>query len=86
MKLVVDVDRYPGETGEFLRVVAEKCTGCGLCAQFCTRGVWERQGSVYRPARMADCAECGACWNVCAPDAVVFGEPRGGTGVRFSFG
>ncbi len=86
MKLSQKVGRYPGDTGAFITVVPERCTACGLCARFCTRGVWEDQGGVYRPARLADCVECGACWNVCAADAVVFGEPRGGTGVRFSFG
>jgi MinD superfamily P-loop ATPase len=86
MKLEVKVGRYPGETGEFIRVDAAKCTGCGECARFCARGVWVPEGGTYRPARLSECAECGACWNVCVPDAVVFGEPRGGTGVRFSFG
>ena len=86
MKLEVKVDYYPGETGEFITVDAEKCTACGLCARFCARGVWEKSGGTYRPARLSACAECGACWNVCAAGAVTFGEPRGGTGVRFTFG
>jgi MinD superfamily P-loop ATPase len=86
MKLVMKVDYYPGDTGEFIKVIPEKCTACGQCAQFCARQVWERQGSIFRPARLKDCAECGACWNVCAPDAIEFGEPRGGTGVRFNYG
>jgi NAD-dependent dihydropyrimidine dehydrogenase PreA subunit len=86
MKLEVEVDYYPGDTGEFLAVDEEKCTACGRCALFCARGVWERDGAVYRPVRPRNCVECGACWNVCRDEAVLFGEPRGGTGVRFSFG
>ena len=45
-------------------------------------------GSQPQPpqAPVTRCAECGACWNVCAADAVDFGEPRGGTGVRFLYG
>ena len=42
---------YPGETGEFIKVRAERCTACGLCAGFCARGVWVKQGEVYRPER-----------------------------------
>jgi ferredoxin-like protein FixX len=48
--------------------------------------VWLKAGEIYRPEKLARCAECGACWNVCAADAVDFGEPRGGTGVRFNYG
>ena len=86
MKLEMKVARYPGDTGEFLGVDAERCTGCGACRRFCTRGVWQKNGKGYVPARPELCAECGACWNACAPEAVTFGEPRGGTGVRFTHG
>ena len=86
MKLEMKVARYPGETGNFLRVDADSCTGCGDCARFCARGVWQRNGHGYRPAKPELCVECGACWNACAAEAVHFGEPRGGTGVRFTFG
>ncbi len=86
MKLEMKVARYPGETGEFLRVDHERCTGCGACARFCVRGVWQKNGRGYWPARPGQCAECGACWNACPAGAVLFGEPRGGTGVRFLFG
>ena len=86
MKLETKVAYYPGERGEFLSVDEDKCTGCGRCARFCARGVWEQVGKVYRPVRLAECVECGACWNVCREDAVMFEEPRGGTGVRFAYG
>ena len=86
MKLEMKVEYRPGERGEFIRVIEERCTGCGECAKFCTRDVWEKEGAVFRPRRLERCVECGACWNVCEPDAVVFGEPRGGTGVRFTYG
>jgi MinD superfamily P-loop ATPase len=86
MKLEMKVGYYPGDTGEFLRVLEAKCTGCALCARFCARGVWRKDGAVYRPLQPKLCAECGACWNACPADAVLFSEPRGGTGVRFTFG
>lgn len=86
MKIEMIVDYYPGDTGEFIKVDEEKCTGCGLCAKFCTRDVWQQDGNVYRPSNLKQCVECGACWNVCEVDAVIFGEPVGGTGVKFSYG
>jgi NAD-dependent dihydropyrimidine dehydrogenase PreA subunit len=86
MKLEMRVRSYPGETGEFLEVDEARCSGCGECARFCVRGVWQRDGAVYRPSRLSLCAECGACWNICPADAVLFGEPRGGTGIRFTHG
>jgi ferredoxin len=86
MKAEMKLEYYPGEPGEFIRVDASKCNGCGECARFCPRGAWRRDGSIFRPTALGLCAECGACWNVCPEDAVIFGEPRGGTGVRFSFG
>jgi NAD-dependent dihydropyrimidine dehydrogenase PreA subunit len=86
MKLEMKVARYPGDTGEFLRVDVGRCSGCGDCAKFCARGVWQRNGNIYTPQRLALCVECGACWNICPSEAVLFGEPCGGTGVRFRFG
>jgi NAD-dependent dihydropyrimidine dehydrogenase PreA subunit len=86
MKLEMKVEYRPGGRGEFIKVIEEKCTGCGECAKFCTRSVWEKDGAVFRPRRLERCVECGACWNVCGDDAVTFGEPRGGTGVRFTYG
>ena len=80
------VDYYPGDTGDFVRVIEEKCNGCGECAKFCTRDVWQPDGAIYRPINLKQCVECGACWNVCDEDAVVFEEPKGGTGIRFSYG
>jgi ferredoxin len=86
MKAALKLEYYRGQTGEFIKVRPERCTGCGRCALYCARGVWVQEGEIYRPRNLARCAECGACWNVCAADAVDFGEPRGGTGVRFLYG
>ncbi len=86
MKVETKVGYYPGDTGEFIRVDESKCTGCGECAKFCTRGVWQPYGNIYRPLKLKVCVECGACWNVCEYGAVIFEEPKGGTGVRFTYG
>jgi NAD-dependent dihydropyrimidine dehydrogenase PreA subunit len=76
----------PGDRGQFIRVVADRCTACGNCAKFCVRDVWSRTGDIYEPTNLDDCIECGACWNGCPEDAIEYSEPPGGTGVRFSYG
>lgn len=86
MEFEMKVDYYSGERGEFIKVIEEKCTGCGQCAKFCTRDVWKADGKIYRPINLKDCVECGACWNICAADAIIFGDPKGGTGVKFTHG
>ena len=86
MKLEMKVAYNAGETGEFIRVDEDKCTACGRCATFCARDVWVKQGQVFRPVNLNSCVECGACWNVCESDAVIFEEPHGDTGVRFTYG
>ncbi len=80
------VNYYDGDPGNFIRVKEENCTGCGLCAKFCVRKVWVKQENKYFPINLKDCVECGACWNICAADAIIFNEPKGGTGVKFSYG
>jgi ferredoxin len=53
-----------------LKLDAEKCTGCGLCATVCPHGVFIVEN---RKARIADrdaCMECGACAKNCAFGAI----------------
>jgi len=86
LKLEMLCQFAPGDRGAFIRVIADKCTACGMCAEFCVRDVWQQTGEKYEPVNLTACIECGACWNVCPADAVEFDEPPGGTGVRFSYG
>ena len=44
MKLEMKIARYPGGTGEFLRVDPARCSACGDCARFCARDVWHPNG------------------------------------------
>jgi len=40
---------------------AEKCVGCGNCAQVCPHGVFDCQGKKARIVERDLCMECGAC-------------------------
>lgn len=49
---------------------AEKCKGCGLCADVCPHGVFVMDN---RRARVTDrdlCMECGACMRNCEHGAI----------------
>lgn len=86
MKLKVVVDYYEGDPGEFIKVDEEKCNACAECAKTCPRGVWRKIEKIFRPLNLKECVECGSCWTICPEDAIDYGEPKGGTGVRFKHG
>ena len=52
-----------------LRLLPEKCTGCGLCAKVCPHRVFE---ITDRKARITNdsCIECGACAENCPANAI----------------
>ena len=85
MKPELKLDYYPGQTGEFIRSTRRDAPAAACARSSAPAGSGEGRGGLP-PRDLSPCAECGACWNVCAADAVDFGEPRGGTGVRFLYG
>ena len=68
-----------------MKINSENCVGCHRCIPYCPVAaikIMDDKSMIDQD----DCVECGACWNVCDADAVIFEEPKGGTGVRFSYG
>jgi len=56
---------------------AEKCTGCGICAEVCPHGVFDVSGGKAIVAEKDLCMECGACALNCSAKAI---EVNSGTG------
>ena len=49
---------------------AEKCIGCGLCADVCPHGVFELAGGSAGIIDRDACIECGACARNCPVGAI----------------
>ena len=58
------IKRYPRYVSEGL------CTGCGLCARYCSeQAISGEKGKLY-VIDQDKCVSCGVCKNVCKFDAV----------------
>jgi ferredoxin len=53
-----------------LELDQSKCTGCGMCAIVCARGVFNTAGSKASISDRDSCIECGACALNCPSDAI----------------
>ena len=53
-----------------LKLMKEKCTGCGKCIEVCPHGVFEIKDNKARIIKKDYCMECGACVKNCPFDAL----------------
>lgn len=51
-------------------VIADKCTGCGLCRRNCPQGAIQGDKKVVHVIDAAKCVRCGICHDVCRFDAI----------------
>lgn len=89
----LDHDQVRVSHGE-VRIVVERCKGCGFCVEYCPRDVLvmseEFNSKGYHPpkaVRSGECVNCNLCEMIC-PDFAIFSVPlpdhgataRGGEG------
>lgn len=72
--------------GEFIKVIKEKCTGCGNCMKVCLAGCFEIVEKKSIIKSLEKCMECASCWYVCQENAISFFWPPGGTGYKSDWG
>jgi len=82
---------YPGVewiegTGDFIKIIKEKCTGCGNCVKVCLGGCYQIKDKKAEIKSLDYCMECMCCSYICPEEAIVFNWPRGGTGYRSDWG
>ena len=82
---------FPGvewveETGNFIKVDEQKCTGCMNCVKVCLAKCFEPVDKKVRVKSLETCMECASCWYVCQEEAIIFSWPSGGTGYRCDWG
>jgi len=56
---------------------AEKCTGCGTCADFCQHGVYELDGDKANVSNPTGCVVgCTGCLSKCPEGAISFPDSK----------
>ena len=58
------------ETYTHYEIDAERCVGCGLCAQNCPVSVITGEPQKPHLINQEGCTKCGACFDVCQHGAV----------------
>ncbi|MFH1788789.1 MAG: 4Fe-4S dicluster domain-containing protein [Candidatus Altiarchaeota archaeon] len=53
-----------------IKIILEKCTGCGVCASICPVGVYEIKDGKSVPVNAGECVVCRACENMCPEEAI----------------
>lgn len=64
-----------------IRVKVSWCKGCGLCVEYCNRGVLEMKDELPQVVAAEKCTRCMQCEVMC-PDFAITVVPEDGAGGR----
>ena len=71
---------------EFIKINADKCSGCRICHEHCPGGYFEMTAENKAHFKFPEfCFECGACFYICPSDAIEWDYPEGGTGIVMKY-
>ncbi|MBE9501916.1 MAG: ferredoxin family protein [Dehalococcoidia bacterium] len=74
------------DTGDFIKISPDLCSGCGDCVVVCFGDCIKIRGGKAIVVAYETCCECGACWFICSENAIEFSWPKGGTGIKIEYG
>ncbi len=60
-----------GAKAKHIQIDLEKCTGCGICVEFCTRGVLALLGGHAEAVALDKCTVCRLCELRCPEPAIL---------------
>jgi len=63
-----------------IRINVSWCKGCGLCVDYCNRGVLEMEGVLPHVVKAERCTRCMQCEAICPDFAIEVGDSAAGGG------
>ena len=68
----------PAKAPPEIQVKVSWCKGCGLCVEYCNRGVLEMRDGLPVVLQAEKCSRCLMCEVICPDFAITVSEPRPG--------
>jgi 2-oxoglutarate ferredoxin oxidoreductase subunit delta len=68
----------PAKAPPEIQIKVSWCKGCGLCVEYCNRGVLEMRDGLPVVLQAERCTRCLMCEVICPDFAITVSEPRPG--------
>jgi len=68
----------PAKIPPEIQIKLSWCKGCGLCVEYCNRGVLEMRDGIPVVLQAEKCSRCLMCEVICPDFAITVSEPRTG--------
>jgi 2-oxoglutarate ferredoxin oxidoreductase subunit delta len=68
------------EAAPEIQIKASWCKGCGLCVEYCNRGVLEMADALPRVVDARRCSRCLLCEAICPDFAITVTDREAGSG------